>query len=99
MITQEELENLGFIYQGTFDGVPRYLYQIDRKGLYPSDTYSQYFFEIDETKDDIHRLYGRVIRGMDYNQPTYEVKTTYNDIDEVEADLIKYLRKDTKKGL
>ena len=94
MITQEELENLGFVYEGTFDGVLRYKFQIDRKDLYFSDTYSQYFFEIDESKPDIHRLYGRVVRGQDYNQPTYERKTTYSTIEEVEVDLKKYLKKD-----
>lgn len=95
MIIQAELEELGFVLQGVFDTITRYTFQIERKDIYFSDTYTTYYYEEDSSSTGIpQRLYGVLNRGMDHYQPTYELLKTWSTIGELEDDLKIYLKKD-----
>lgn len=95
MITQQELENLGFVLLGVFDTITRYRFRIDRTDLWKSDTYTDYFYEEDSSPTGIpQRLYGILHRGTDYVQPTYELLKTWSTIEALEVDLKIYLKKD-----
>lgn len=90
---QTELENLGFEYQGIFDTITRYKFEIERKDKREFDCTSIYWYEEDSAGIP-QRLYGGIYGGLDYRQPTYDLLKTWNTIEDLEKDLKIYLEKD-----